>query len=86
MRDDVEIAHVEDHKGHFGSKHTMTGFDTNEESLPRGYFTSSFFIGTMSVVLRTPKHAVMILTFCIGLLPLWVCWRVWQALDTQRQF
>ncbi|KAK3059713.1 hypothetical protein LTS18_010212, partial [Coniosporium uncinatum] len=25
----------------------MTGFDTTEEDLPPGYFTSSFFIGTM---------------------------------------
>jgi MFS family permease len=35
-----KAAHGHDH-------HTMTGFDTNIESLPPGYFTSTFFIGTM---------------------------------------
>lgn len=27
--------------------HVLTGFDTNIESLPAGYFTSLFFVGTM---------------------------------------
>lgn len=30
--------------------HGITGFDTTEKNLPPGYFRSSFFVGTMSVL------------------------------------
>lgn len=32
-------------------QHGMIGFDTTEDQLPPGYFRSSFFIGTMLVVM-----------------------------------
>jgi len=42
----IETAHSEDISKDVPHP-TMTGFDTTEENLPSGYFTSSFFIGTM---------------------------------------
>jgi hypothetical protein len=60
-------------------QHGMTGFDTTEDQLPPGYFRSSFFIGTMLVVMIAgcPGWFSDVAT---GSPQLWVSWLALQDL------
>jgi len=61
----IESAHAEDISKDVPHP-TMTGFDTTEEDLPPGYFTSSFFIGTMYDIPDPFHHAGSRLTLQTG--------------------